>query len=109
MKEKRQFSRVNISFPVEYKHGALKDYAYTVSKDLSVGGVKILSDSFIPKNNLLKVNINIIDKVLQMDAKTVWCSREKTFKRYSVGLRFIDTTELSKKALSRFLNTIYNS
>jgi len=98
--EKRKNSRSLVSFPVECNILPGKEYFYTVSKDLSVGGVRILSDDFLPKNNCLKLNINLIDKVLGMKAKVVWCNKERASERYSAGLEFVEIAEESKNYLN---------
>ncbi|MDD5584989.1 MAG: PilZ domain-containing protein, partial [Candidatus Omnitrophica bacterium] len=67
--ERRKYSRAGISFPVECSVLSSNTYFYTVCKDVSAGGIKILSDKFFSKDNLLKVSINLIDTVMQMKAK----------------------------------------
>jgi c-di-GMP-binding flagellar brake protein YcgR len=87
-----------------------KSYFYTVSKDLSAGGVKILTNEFIPKGNLLKVNINLIDDIVDLRAKVAWCNKDGRYnERYSTGLEFTEINALSKKTLTKFLNKIYNA
>lgn len=109
MSDKRKFPRVGVSFPVECRPLPARSYFYTVSKDISLGGVKIISNSFLPKNNLLKVNINLIDSMLELKARVAWCNRERLSERYSTGLQFVETTESSKKKLFQFLNRIFNA
>jgi c-di-GMP-binding flagellar brake protein YcgR len=108
--EKRADSeRIKISFPVECNVPAGKSYFYTVCKDLSQGGLKILSNNFIAKGNILKLNINLIDNVVNLKAKVAWCSKERASERYVTGLQFVEINKESQGALSRFLNRIYNS
>ncbi len=98
--EKRKNSRSPISFPIECSILRGKDYFYTVTKDLSVGGVRILSDAFLTKNNCLKLNINLIDKVMGLKAKVVWCNKERVSDRYSAGLEFVEMPEENKNYLN---------
>lgn len=101
MKEdKRKNLRSLISFPIECSILPSKEYFYTVTKDLSVGGVRILSDDFLSKNNCLKLNINLIDKVLGVKAKVVWCNKERVSDRYSAGLEFVEMPEENKTYLN---------
>lgn len=109
MDEKRREDRVNISFPVECNIMPKRNYFYTVSKDLSLGGAKIFSDDFIPQGNLIKLNINLIDEVVGLKAKIAWCSKESMLKRYSAGVEFIEIDKGNKKILSDFLNKIFQS
>lgn len=108
MDEKRKFPRAGVSFPVECKPLPARNYFYTVSRDLSLGGVKIVCNYFLPKNDTIKVNINLIDSMLDLKAKVAWCNKERLSERYSAGLEFVETTENSKKKLFQFLNRIFN-
>lgn len=101
--EKRRNQRSSISFPIECNVLPGKDYFYTVTKDLSVGGVRILSDDFLSKNNCLKLNINLIDKVLGVKAKVVWCNKERACERYSAGLEFLEIADDCKNHLSSII------
>lgn len=101
--EKRKNSRSIISFPIECNILPGTAYFYTVTKDLSVGGVRILSDEFLTKNNPLKLNINLIDKVLGVKAKVVWCNKERASDRYSAGLEFIEIADENKNHLNSIL------
>ncbi|UCD15590.1 MAG: PilZ domain-containing protein [Candidatus Omnitrophota bacterium] len=109
MSERRSFPRVNVSFPVECNPLSQKSYFYTVSKDLSIGGVKILTNEFLSKDDNVKVKINLIDKVVGVKAKVIWCNKERISERYSAGLKFTEMNDLNKGALTQFLSKIYNS
>ena len=109
MEKRREAERVKISFPVECSLPSSRNYFYTVSKDLSKGGVKIVSDNFIARGNVIKVNINLIDQVLTFNGKVAWCNKERVSERYITGLQFVDTPKASESNLSRFLNRVYNA
>jgi c-di-GMP-binding flagellar brake protein YcgR len=106
---RRDSERIKISFPVECNVPAGKNYFYTVCKDLSQGGLKILSNNFLAKGNILKLNINLIDNVINLKAKVAWCSKERASERFMTGLKFVEVNKESQGALTRFLNRIYNS
>jgi len=107
MIEKRKHPRTNVSFPVECSLLPQRRYFYTVSKDLSLGGVKILSDSFLPKDDPFKLTINLIDKALDIKAKVAWCNRERRDDRYLVGLEFSEVNQRNQKDLIHFLDKIF--
>ena len=106
MGEKRKNPRIDVSFPLECKSLPSRNYFYTVSKDLSLSGTRILINEFIPKENLLKIHINLIDKVLDLKARVVWCNKEKTAERYSIGVEFVEISDVDKQELSGFLGKI---
>lgn len=102
MEERRKNPRLNVSFPVECSLLTKKDYFYTVSKDISASGAKILTNDFVAKNQMLKLNINFIDKVLGLKGTVIWCNREPALERYSAGVKFEELNEEDRKYLSSF-------
>jgi c-di-GMP-binding flagellar brake protein YcgR len=105
--ERRQHPRIGISFPVECKILPSRKYFYTVSKDLSLVGARIIANTFIAKDNFLTLSVNLIDRVLDLKARVVWCNKDRIAERYSAGLQFVEIDEKSQKDLSQFLNKIY--
>lgn len=103
MDERRKNPRAYVSFPIECNLLPKGDYFYTVSKDLSIGGARILSNEFISKNNCLKLNINFIDKVVDLKAKIVWCNKERVAERYAAGLEFQELSDENKRYLYSIL------
>jgi len=108
MKNKRKDDRIGVSFPIECNKLTSKSYFYTVSKDLSESGVKILTDNFIPRGDCLKLNINLIDRIVELKAKVAWCNPEKTATRFAVGLQFIEINDQNRNAINHFLSKVYN-
>jgi len=104
MQEKRKNSRINVSFPVECKSLPSRKYHYTVSKDLSVGGARIISNDLIAKNTLLKISINLIKNVLDLTARVAWCSKERFSERYLAGLEFTEMNIATQKTLLSLIN-----
>jgi c-di-GMP-binding flagellar brake protein YcgR len=110
MKEKREFKRVEVSFPVECKlQHPQKKYFYTVSKNISEGGAKIITNDFLAKGHHLNVDINLIDSLVTLQAKVSWCTKAKSSDRYNAGLQFLSVIGEDKNMLVRFLNKIYNA
>ena len=109
MKNRRKDNRIDVSFPVECKALPSRTYFYTVSKDLSLGGTKILSNDLLKKNDTLKLNINLINAVLSLKAKVSWCNKERVSQRYTSGLEFVEITQPNLQELSIFLGKINHS
>jgi len=105
MEEKRKNLRTDISFPVACDFLPHCHYFYTVCKDLSSGGIKIITDDFIPHNHLLKMNINLIDRAIDLKAKVMWCNKQRYADRYYAGLRFIEINDPDRVYLSRFITS----
>ena len=106
VEDRRKHPRFNISFPVECKVLPSKGYFYTVTKDLGLGGVKILNNDFVSKGNLFRLDLNIIDKVLNLKAKVAWCNKERASERHLVGLEFVEINKNDRQYLSQFLDSI---
>jgi len=104
--ERRSTLRAAISFPVECDMLPESDYFYTVSKDLSNGGAKIIVDNFIPKGNIIKMHINIIDRVVEIKARVAWCNKERIADRYTAGVEFLEVNKSQSGALSKLLSAI---
>ena len=106
IEERRRDQRVDIAFPLECSKLSEKKYFYTVGKDLSTNGVKIISEEFLPKDNRLMVTINLVDRVLNLQAKVAWCNKLRIAERYHAGLEFLDVDKENQRSISRFLNKI---
>jgi c-di-GMP-binding flagellar brake protein YcgR len=104
MEERRKYPRIGVSFPVECNVLSQRLYFYTVSKDLSLGGIKILSDDFIPKDNIIRVRVNLIDETVSLKARVAWCNSKRVSEKYLIGLEFIEISQENQRNVFRFLN-----
>ena len=106
MKDQRKFIRFGVSFPVECKALSSQLYFYTVSKNLSLGGLRIISKDFLSKDSMIKVNVNLIDKVLNIKAKIAWCNNGRASERYISGIELFEMNQVSKIELFELINSI---
>ncbi|MCF7870138.1 MAG: PilZ domain-containing protein [Candidatus Omnitrophica bacterium] len=106
MESKRKYFRYQLAFPVEYQQMSLLRYSHTVTKDLSLGGVKIISDGFVPKGSTLKLKLNLIKRVFNFKTRIAWCNRERFSDRYYLGCEFIELPYFYKNQYRDFLNAI---
>lgn len=83
-----------------------KNYFYTVSKDISAGGVQIISNNFIPKNNIVKLTINFIDSLFTIKAKIAWCNKKRISERYNAGLEFIEMSQTLNQQINHSLDSL---
>jgi c-di-GMP-binding flagellar brake protein YcgR len=103
MDERRKHQRVEISFPLECSLLPTNKYFYTVSKDLSVGGIKIIVDRFLARNNTMKVGINLVDKLVNAKARVAWCNQQGNTDRYLAGLVFVEINKDDERTIAKFL------
>jgi c-di-GMP-binding flagellar brake protein YcgR len=106
MEERRTSRRFDISFPLECNVLPTSKYFYTVSKDLSVKGIRIVCDKFLQRNHCLRVDINLIDKIVNAKAKVSWCNQQGNTERYVAGLEFVELNRENKEIISKFLSSL---
>lgn len=107
--EARKFPRARISFPLKCERGAEPAYFNTVSKDLSNGGVRVLSEQFVSPGEEVKLDINLIEKMVSARAKVVWCNESEYGQRYLFGAEFLNMSEEDRNTLKNFLSLIFPS
>jgi len=103
MIEKRKELRAGTTFPVSCNTLSNRNYFYTVCRDLSSEGAKIITDNFIPSGDSMQIDINLITKVINLKAKVMWCNKERYSDRYSAGLMFTELTKQARDQISNFL------
>ena len=106
MEERRRNPRVDASFPVACNMLSTGRYFYTISKNLGLGGVRILYNKFIPRDSALKVNVNLIGRVVSLKAKVVWCNKQRIADRYAAGLEFVEVNKRNQRDISQFLDNL---
>ncbi|MBM3252824.1 MAG: PilZ domain-containing protein [Candidatus Omnitrophica bacterium] len=100
--ERRGFKRVEAHLPVIYKNMVYITKSCekgSLSKDISMGGVRLLND-FVAESTKILVEIYLRDDDIPIIAKgvVVWAQKIPFSDRYYVGVRF---TEISEASLSR--------
>ena len=106
MEEKRKHQRVKISFPVRCEGLDSRKSFYTVFKDISTGGLKVISEEFIAVNKFVKFEINLINTLVRAKGKIVWCNPQAFADRYWAGIEFTEIGPGAQKVLSEFLSNI---
>ncbi|MCU0821658.1 MAG: PilZ domain-containing protein [Spirochaetes bacterium] len=107
--EKRETQRIDTAFFVKcmpLPEEKEKKCFFTVIKDLSSGGIQILTENSLPLGKNLKIDINLIHENAQACAQVVWQYKEPEAERYCVGLKFLDICDNSKRKLGEVINTI---
>ncbi len=106
MKNQRKHKRIRISFPVRCERVNSKDYFYTVFKDISEGGIKVISDDFIKSDNAVKFEINFVNRLIRGKGRIAWCNPESYSDRYLAGIEFTEVNSRDQQTLSNFLSNI---
>jgi c-di-GMP-binding flagellar brake protein YcgR len=106
MQNKRKHERVRISFPVRCEKITSKDYFYTVFKDISQGGIKVISDEFIKTDKPIRFEINFVNQLIKGKGRIAWCTPETYSERYLAGIEFTEVNKKDHQTLSNFLANI---
>jgi len=104
--EKRQSRRLKVNIPISYEYlGSQKDFGETLSKDLSLTGLRINMQSFFPPNSsfLIRLRFPEVQKIVEGIARTVWSHRISFSDQYQTGLQFYEMNPVSKKWLDEYI------
>jgi uncharacterized protein (TIGR02266 family) len=111
MSEKRKEKRVEEEIKVaikllpqdKFQHD--KDVVYALTKDISSGGVKIVTDKMLPIDTVLKIELTLakIRKLVEATAKVRWVNRLYDDDVFEMGLEFVDTPAESVMLLLEYI------
>lgn len=112
--QRRQFFRLEYNLPVKYRivdsteveDDIEEKYRYGMSEDLSGGGISILTDEIINKNEIIccqcfldqQNSIEFTGKVIRVSDKM-----KNEVKRYSIGVSFTEIEEKYRDILIKFI------
>ncbi|MGD9015294.1 MAG: PilZ domain-containing protein [Candidatus Omnitrophota bacterium] len=108
MRERRRFVRITESLKLSYEVMSQAMVRDSLTKDIGQGGIRFLSQEFIPKNSLLKIRL-IIEKIpfsFETYAKVVWVRQESRRGRYEIGVEFTNISTDAAKQLIAYLTNI---
>ena len=73
-------------------------------KDISLGGMKIRTNKFIPVNHRMMVAFNLPKRsTIETKAAPVWVAEIPNIDCFDLGVRFLEMSHEAKKALQSYL------
>lgn len=105
--ERRRSARIRCVLPVRlYPQGETK-VIQTLTKDVSIGGLKCLSPVSKPVSTALSVELDLgRDKtVIQVRARTVWFQQVPNGDQFYLGIIFDDLSNQNRQLLSRYIGS----
>lgn len=105
--ERRKTPRVRCVLPVRlYPHGETK-VIQTLTKDVSIGGLRCLSPISKPVATPLSVELDVGrgKMILQLRAKTAWFQEVPHGDQFYLGITFDELSERNRLLLSRYLES----
>lgn len=99
MKDKRREKRVKEENKLichvvsDNKNVNCKKIFYTLTKDISLGGVNIRTDTFLPIDTVVKIELSLpkMQKIVSVRGKVKWAKSLYGDEVYEIGLEFMDT------------------
>ncbi len=77
-----------------------KKISFSLTEDISLKGIKVISDEFFPIDSLLKIELSLAEfhEPLQLKGKVKWI-RSLEENLYEIGIEFLDASPKHMKAL----------
>lgn len=102
--EKRKFYRFPLNTPLHYKIRGAAEFGSSVTKDISVGGLRFVVDKYISPSTYLMLEFNLLSKIINPIGRVKWLQPLPHSNRYQMGLEFIELEPESKNFLSDYIN-----
>ena len=110
-KDRRNHPRIRASIPVRYK--ALQEHddsaRNTLTKNVSEGGIKFVSEKFLPLACRLVVELSLPSskEPVKVVSRIAWITKQPVGDNYEVGNQFLGITVKDKTAVSRYLREAF--
>lgn len=103
--EQRRFPRVALNSEVKFQIRQSNKFGLTRCRDISEGGVRILTEDFVPLGTAMKLEIILKNglKCIDAIAEVVWLARMPHSERYQLGLRFCEMSESYRSDVHEFV------
>lgn len=103
--EQRRFPRVALNSEVKFQIRQSNKFGLTCCRDISEGGVRILTEEFIPLGTTMKLEIILKNALKCIDAiaEVVWLQRMLHSERYQMGLRFREIADAYRNDVHEFV------
>jgi len=102
MIEKRRYGRIYFKTPLHCKIRGETKGAYTVTEDLSPGGMGFIHERFIPARTHLMLEFNVLQKAVSSIARIAWTSSMGHTHTHRYGVEFLEIDQQSKNYLKDF-------
>lgn len=101
---KKEANKVTFELMIGNKIHSGEKISFALTDDISVSGIKILTDRFFPVDSLLKIELSLMksNKVLKLAGKVRWVNHLGKG-LHEMGLEIVDTAEGSIRYLIEHL------
>jgi PilZ domain len=102
-KNNRSFPRIKCHSKVHYRLRGKPDFDSGICRDISRGGLKIVSEQFIPSSTLVMLEINALNRVLHPVGRVVWSAPIAHSNRNQTGFEFVEFDNKEQDYLNEFI------
>lgn len=105
----RRFKRLRTEYLVKYQiPGAEGPAQVSNMKDLSAGGLKFWTETYIPEATLLRVSFIVppLERTVETLSRVIRVRQAKNVPIYYIAVRFIEIPEDAKEALDVFIESL---
>lgn len=96
-KERRRWGRLKVHFPMRYRLLPNKNFSEfkkssinVFAHDIGKGGIRFISEKFVPKSAKLLVESSPFSPYWRIKAEVSWVQKVGYSERYNIGLNFQD-------------------
>lgn len=103
---KQDANTVDLKPYTDYLHSFIKGGSFALTENLSVGGVKIITDTFLPLDAVIRLQINMArsrQKVI-LPGKVKWITEHRDEHIYEMGFEFVDISKKNSTTLREYLS-----
>jgi hypothetical protein len=103
-KRKKEINRISIEYLPEGQIYRSKKVNFGLTEDLSLCGIKILTDKFFPIDKVMKLSLSLGRnyETIYLIGKVKW-AKSRGEEAYEIGLEVVDTFEKSIRILTGHL------
>lgn len=114
--ENRKNPRIKTHIPIRYhklRDGSGIQGASSISKNLSLGGIRFRTAGFVSMacRLILELDIPMFTKPVKAISKVAWIRKTASGDDYEVGNQFLEMSKKDKELISEYVNSLhlYNS
>ena len=85
-----------------------KKIIYHLTKDISSKGVKIQTNTFLPINTLLKIELSLMKppRAIKAIGRVRWIKSRYADEKFEMGIEFVDTSKETIKTLTKHIESL---
>ncbi|MEI8012445.1 MAG: PilZ domain-containing protein [Candidatus Omnitrophota bacterium] len=102
----RRFSRIPFIRSVRIKAGSDQMFLGYAAKDISTGGLKIISFIFFPVNQWLNLQFQLVDSdvLLEVRGRVAWVRINSVAETYQLGIDFSEEALYKREVIRGFVD-----